>query len=279
MLLCILPLFTGAPVFLKLRGGSLGLTLGLQTLHSISVLQVGARSPEFLQHVYLPSCQWCTWHRCSKRTEAALRSASLPADGAAVEGVCAGPRQPVPGCHHALRLCGPVGTRRAGHQDPQVSAAQCTLGVWGGRLQACPHCCRRCSAHAHSHLAAGTPAGLSSDLGACPPRAPLQAQRCVTAARCARAVHSPPVKCLHLRYQRARRVRWACELSRARLWPVGGEGACWCWPPSISPWLAVAQPNHQCAGLPLLGGLPRSPSHSIPPGAHAQGAWRTWMMR
>lgn len=34
---------TGAPVFLKLRGGSLGLTVGLQTMQSISVLQVGLR--------------------------------------------------------------------------------------------------------------------------------------------------------------------------------------------------------------------------------------------
>ena len=39
----LLSLPTGAPVFLKLRGGSLGLTVGLQTMQSISVLQVGLR--------------------------------------------------------------------------------------------------------------------------------------------------------------------------------------------------------------------------------------------
>lgn len=41
-------------MFLKLRGGSLGLTLGLQTLHSVSVLQVGACSPEFCSTLTRP---------------------------------------------------------------------------------------------------------------------------------------------------------------------------------------------------------------------------------
>jgi len=34
-------------VFLRLRGGSLGLTLGLQRLQSVSVLQVGTRRGRF----------------------------------------------------------------------------------------------------------------------------------------------------------------------------------------------------------------------------------------
>jgi lipid-binding SYLF domain-containing protein len=39
----------GAPVFLKLRGGSLGLTLGLQTLQSVSVLQTDQQVKEFVR--------------------------------------------------------------------------------------------------------------------------------------------------------------------------------------------------------------------------------------